>query len=528
MDCTFDDGAPESTRAVLANRGTGRLPVPIPPEPGEAFSSWAVRLAAAHGLKTRSLCSILGGRPVEFSGDLSGPAGANLLDLLGAHTGIDPATLRLGHTLSGLDGRLFMQAKADSMTPWVLPGGSYLQRRPSMQFCPLCLATRPTYFRLIWRLSLFAVCPVHGVVLRHVCPGCSARIDPIKSDMRHQQGIEPFCWQCGFDLRRASHNHADNLDARSAVEHYRALHEGVIPPGLPLGTTPLAYFTVLGMLCGRLLQSDLRLASWRDNAAKCAGAVLPGPITRHVSTAFDTLAETPARQAVLRTASWLLRDWPERFVDTARSAKTRTSDFVPHFSICPAWFLEPLQTLLTPPRRKPTPTPGMERARLKRELILAHRKDWCPSRLYIVVRALRKAGFYAPETDDCTIAKILKRAIPGLREEAKARLRKKNLTVPRDTPEWSRLVLMARPFRKVNCSCKVKLRRGIKLLCANHFLSSRDLSELLRRSQDSLSSHFLAPMVRSGELRTRLPRDGDDCRSFRNQAYRSAVIPGPP
>ncbi len=499
-----------------------RLPVILPPLPEEAFSSWVIRLAAAHGLKTRSLCSILGGKPMEFTGDLNGPAGAKLLLLLADQTRIDPTTLQSWHTLTGFNGRLFVQAKADAMTPWVLPGGSYMQRRPAMQYCPLCLATSPVYFRRIWRLSLFAVCPAHGVGLRHVCPACSAPVDPIMGDMRHCQGTTPLCWQCGFDLRMSSTEQVDASDVCLAVEYHRALHGGSTPAGSPPGITTLEYFTVLGMLCARLLQRKCRLSRWREEAAEKAGATLPTPIARHVSTAFDTLAEATSRQAVLRTANWLLQEWPGRFVDVARATNTRTSDFVSLFVACPAWFLKPLQTLLTPPRRKPTPTPGMERARRKKELILAHRLDWCPSRLHILVRVVRKAGFYSPETDDGTIAGILRRAIPGLREEAKARQKAKTRSVARDTSEWSRLILMAKPYRKAHCSSKAKLRYGIKLLCAEHFLSSRDLSELLHRNQDSLSSHFLTPMLRDGELQTRLARGGAGPRSYRHQAYRTA------
>ena len=339
--------------------------------------------------------------------------------------------------------------------------------------------------------------------------------------MLHRQGIRPLCWECGFDLRMASVEQAEAQDACLAFEHHRALLEGSAPAGVPPSITALEYFTVLGMLCASLLRRNPRLAGWQAAASRAAGARLPAPVSRHASTAFDTLAEAASRQAVLRTANWLLQQWPGRFLETARAADTRTSDFVPHFFACPAWFLEPLRNFLTPPRRKPTLSPGVERARRKKELILAHRRNWTPSRLHILVRALRKAGFYSPETDNCTIARILRGSLPILREAQKARRRAERHSVARDTPEWSRLILLAKSYRKASCSSEPRLRKGIMLLCGEHFLSSRDLSELLHRNQDSLSTHFLAPMVRSGDLHTRVPCDGDARRSYRHQAYRT-------
>ena len=161
------------------------------------------RLAAAHGLRPRSLCSLLTGRQVEFSGDFDGPTGEPLLAALARHTGRDAATLRAGHTLAGFAGRLFPRHRPTTATPWVLPLGTFYTRRPGAQFCPECLLREPVHLRRIWRLSLFGTCPVHGRGYHHVCPSCAAPFNPVRNQMMMNTPRLTLCWQCGFDARRA-------------------------------------------------------------------------------------------------------------------------------------------------------------------------------------------------------------------------------------------------------------------------------------------------------------------------------------
>ena len=69
---------------------------------------------------------------------------------------------------------------------------------------------------------------------------------------------------------------------------------------------------------------------------------------------FDALADPDLRRPFVRTASWLLEEWPERFLAHAQAAHTRPSDFVPRCVRVPKWFLESLQTHLNPPKPAPT------------------------------------------------------------------------------------------------------------------------------------------------------------------------------
>ncbi len=494
----------------------------MPPAAGEVFVSWVIRLAEAHGHKPRSLCSFVCGRSLDYNADFSGPNGDRLLTSLSIATRRSAEALRSACTLAGLEGRLFARAGGFTKLPWVLPHGASGARRPAMQFCPRCLDGPSPYFHRVWRLSLFTVCPEHALHLRHVCSACGAFVDPVRSEKRHRQGTLPLCWKCGFDLRLTPVQHADQVDATEARAHFTALTLGKGGPCWPAGTSLPEYFLVLSMLCASLLVRKPRLQSWRESAAKAAGAILPTPAARHAATAFDTLADPDLRRPVRRTAAWLLAEWPERFLAQARAVGTRTSDFAPSFALAPRWFLEPLQARLTPPRCPPTPTPGLLRVRRMHDFILAHRHEWHPDRQPHLARALREAGFYSPQTDSGVILRALPNTIARLRGEGKDYHRKMTRQVQRDTPQWSQLILLAKPYRKERGSNPARLRRGILSLCTGQFLSGRDLSELLHRSQKVLVCRYLVPMAREGQLETRFPTNqGGVCANPR-QAYRRA------
>ena len=327
---------------------TPRLPASLPPLPGEATASWIIRLAEAHGHNARSLSSFLCGRSLHHNPDFSGTNGDRLVAVLGEATRLGANYIRSECTLAGLEGRLFVRAGHSTKLPWVLPQGSYQAWRPAMQFCPWCLDDASPYFRRNWRLSLFSVCTEHFLHLRHACPACGVPIDLSRIEMRYGRGIQPFCWQCGFDLRRPPVRCADDVDADMAQEHFTALMFGEAGSGWPTGTSPSEYFSVLAELCTRLSVRGSHLYRWRENAAKAAGTVLP-ELDHRGAAAFDALADPDLRRPFVRTAAWLLEEWPTRFLEQARAAHARSTDLVPRCTRVPGWFLDPLQTHLIPP-----------------------------------------------------------------------------------------------------------------------------------------------------------------------------------
>ena len=501
-----------------------RLPLCLSPQPGELVTSWLIRLAAAHGLTTPVFCNQVSGRLVRFNRDMDGVCGMKLVETMARHTGLDAASIRAHHSLAGLEGRLFPRSDRATVPRWILPMGKPTDRLPFLQYCPLCLDAEIPYFRRPWRLSLFTICTLHGTGLLNACAACGAGIDPVKADTRCHQGRKPLCWRCGRDLRRCKATGVEEADVNLTL-HYERLLAGAT--GLQVGSDEVSteeYFRVLAPLCARLIRNKQRLLRWRKLLAEGAGVDLPEPLQRHSTSGFDTLSDPVGRRSVLRAVTWGLEDWPERFLKVARDAGARTSDFVMLFDQHPKWFMEPLQTLLTPTRHAPPPSEGMVRAQRKRDLVLAQRPNWCPNRQARIVRALRAAEFYSLESGDKSILRSLRFVIAKLRSESVGHRRRATLEVSRNTPIWRELQRLARPFRKDRCSSAEEIQRGIRLLCQEGFLSAYDLSELLGRCQEVLKAKHLTVMVREGWLETRFGPTSSGFRNNPRQAYRSVSV----
>ena len=193
------------------------------------------------------------------------------------------------------------------------------------------------------------MCPLHFLSLRHICPACEASVDPVRSEARYRQGIQPLCWNCGFDLRRTPVRRAEEADAIVTYEHFTALMHGDAGPGWPVGASLPEYFSIFLLLCTRLLLPNPRLQGWRDDAAKAAGVILP-KLARRAVTSFSVLADPDLRRPFVRTASWLLEEWPARFLAHAKAENACPNDFVPRCARVPKWFLETLQIHLAAPK----------------------------------------------------------------------------------------------------------------------------------------------------------------------------------
>ena len=502
--------------------GHNRLPLPLPPQPDEVFTSWLVRLAAAHGLATGIFCNLIAGTKTEFNRDMDGPTCERLLPLLAARTAFRTDKLRKEHTFGGFEGRLFERVRTKAANPWVLPMGPVTNRKPALQFCPVCLALdRTPYFRRAWRLSLFVVCPTHAVLLRHLCPECGAVVSTVKGHLRHKQGTTPLCWRCGLDLRGIVGEVADARDVAFALDCQSALYEGLPPDCGSRQVEAESYFRALAILCTRLACDRPRLRSWRQMVADAAQVELPVPMSNSGITAFDTLADPASRLSIFRAVGWLLANWPTRFLDVARTANTRTSDFLPNAMVAPAWLLEPLRLYLSPIINGQPPTAGAMRAKRANNLILSMRHNWRTRDHGLIARALRAGGFYALSTTNQDILRHVRQVIARHRigDQDHRRL---TLQVARGTSEWRQLRRQARSYRKQRRNTLEETRRIILLLCHDCYLSACDLSELLGRDQHKLTVNHLMVMVREGWLRAKFGQEGGGLRNHPQQAYRSA------
>ncbi|MDQ3555642.1 MAG: TniQ family protein, partial [Gemmatimonadota bacterium] len=73
----------------------GRLwPVHLKPLPDELLSSWLGRLAAAHGLKLHTFCTLAFGRRALWNRDLDRLAPPEVMEVLAERTATPPARVR--------------------------------------------------------------------------------------------------------------------------------------------------------------------------------------------------------------------------------------------------------------------------------------------------------------------------------------------------------------------------------------------------------------------------------------------------
>ena len=85
--------------------------------------------------------------------------------------------------------------------------------------------------------------------------------------------------------------------------------------------------------------------------------------------------------------------------------------------------------------------------------------------------------------------------------------------------DFQALCALAAPARQQQRLTPKEMERIILRLCRGHWLSRRQLGELLHRNADSIRQRFLTPMVEHGYLRLRYP----DTPNRADQAYSAAT-----
>ncbi|HEX7646581.1 MAG TPA: TniQ family protein, partial [Noviherbaspirillum sp.] len=278
--------------------------------------------------------------------------------------------------LHSYEGVLFRSLNSNGNSDWILPAGIYHRKRllNGMQFCPRCLGTdRQPYFRKVWRTSLATFCDLHHVLLHDCCPSCRAPVVFHRQEMgsKRDSNIESlsFCTKCGFDLKRGACYAVPIFDYRV----WNAMWEQLC--FLDFGWTFLEgqtfqyspqYFDALHHLVTRLLstKSMRKVLSVVENAH-------PGSVwftIRHqVPFDYYSVAE---RNAILQVATWLLQEWPERFLRVCREAKVRHSELINLNTDLPYWFSSGASPLSVKPVG-----PGPEERAAMRQLLEEAEED---------------------------------------------------------------------------------------------------------------------------------------------------------
>lgn len=189
-----------------------RIPIWVPPLPGEALDSWLEAYArrlkvTAHALL--SFVGLLGSRPSRMTGRLSGKE----REILSQVTGLSPQELT-AMTLEPYEG----------LTVAFQSGNGGMSRPPTWRyygthsrFCPACLDDSHGRWLLAWRQPWSFACPRHHCLLLERCPACEQFVraqgtrvgGPSKPALctrgRHRaEGSRRVRVACGFPLVQAA------------------------------------------------------------------------------------------------------------------------------------------------------------------------------------------------------------------------------------------------------------------------------------------------------------------------------------
>jgi len=149
-----------------------RLPITLPPIPGESLDSWLEAYARRLRAGSRDLLTHLG---------LTGSTPEHMVTMLteperralSAATGLSPHTLT-AMTLQPFHG---IAVSIDPARRSVTHPPAW-RRQTGSRFCPACLGERAGRWLLTWRLPWAFTCPVHTRLLADLCPACGKRPGP--------------------------------------------------------------------------------------------------------------------------------------------------------------------------------------------------------------------------------------------------------------------------------------------------------------------------------------------------------------
>lgn len=315
------------------------LPIHPQPQEAEVLSSWMMRLACANSFKLHTFYSNL----LEYKGpawnrDIDRDPHPELLSVLVRSTGQSTEVLH-SMTLHAYDGVLFEKLPPGNSN-WLLPLGIYhrSRKRPGLQYCPMCLQEDASpYFRRRWRLSFYVICAKHRCILLDRCQRCSMPLAFHRNGIGRQISLLRdaicLCFGCGFDLRHASPRTLDKLDDMSwgilcqinSDAEFDAWNIGDL-------AHPLSFFDGLKNI------SSIVFGRYGHALRDAIGSALriPGLNRIRLGSGYEFL-EVEQRLIIMQVLSWLLVDWPERFITVGHDHLPAISQARDGRGVMPYW-----------------------------------------------------------------------------------------------------------------------------------------------------------------------------------------------
>lgn len=322
------------------------------PQPDELLTSWLSRLALENGTTVVRLLATLKPNTNASMLDLDLYLPEWLLSRLAERTGLSSEAVH-GTTLTALHGLYVGEGRPYLNSSWFMPLDTKRQhvRLRGQQVCPDCLASDPVpYYRRHWRLSFVTTCPVHQCLLLDSCPSCESPVDfRWACESRGELSDDDALCRCGYcsvDFRTfAWANIAPEVTVKERRDAWGDDYAtGVrrapkIPQEVKLitvtnwqrGITDSAESgTVLvGGECAEvgtylrgcrhllnLLTTDRAAGRFRTYVSARTSYPLP-PLAQTLHSRFERSA-VETRYGNLLLLTWLLFDWPSRFLETCQ------------------------------------------------------------------------------------------------------------------------------------------------------------------------------------------------------------------
>jgi TniQ len=319
---------------------SGKLwPFHLKPKDDELLSSWLVRLSRANSVKVHTLCSSAWPDKSVWNRDIDKSADDEIIKILAEKTGTS-YDRAFQTTLRAYEGFVYEKHNPSGNTPWIMPVGVYhrTRRRYGLQYCPECLSEdKEPYFRRRWRLAFITICEKHCTLLRDRCPKCGAPVSYHR--VRIDAASVTLCSKCGFDLRQAKPMIVDCF-GQLYLQHklLKAVKDGyvLLPGRIPVYSH--LYFAVLHQV--------LKLLVTREKAHKLCRQVrkyvsigMPQQfLGRHRGFHYIEVLDVRNRYKLLTMASWLLDDWPYRFVTLCKKIPLLSFDLLKDMRNVPYWY----------------------------------------------------------------------------------------------------------------------------------------------------------------------------------------------
>lgn len=320
---------------------------PIHPKPfeGEILSSWLSRTAAGHGLSLQQFHKLCLPRVPGQRVDLDQIDDEGFFAVLARGSGISVEDARRTGFVSD-EGRIYSRVVFNNLE-WIAPLS--LQdngpRRQAIPFCPSCLAAdKVPYYRKRWRFAFHPVCPEHGL-LTYECPRCGHHYGYLgqggAAGISVGSGAIGVCRNCSkrFPATRI-------LGATEALMGSVSDIQNGILSALDSGWTEVegvGHVHVCLYLRGLhdlavLLQHPQRghdAISWIGHQMG-----IESPKWNWVDWR-GSLESRPAmtRAWLLLFATWLLREWPNRFVALLQALELKPSQVLSPAADRPFWMV---------------------------------------------------------------------------------------------------------------------------------------------------------------------------------------------